>query len=489
MAVMVGMVAMLVLIPLAVQLMATNQMPASTHAVDKQEAIEAARAGLSDYINHVQGPYGYLQYCSSGVASGSFAATWTCPNSRTRDSANAAFANSPSDGHWAYVHNVTSSRYAAFEYVVDSANANPSSPAPQQVVVYVTGRAGTATHYIYQTLQATLQVTPAATSYVVANCATGGTAVTVPAGATYALVTATGAQGGAAEGTTAGGGGSGAQVVVDVPVVAGQTWLVNPGTAGYPGHTSLIGLFNPGGRGGGCAGNIDVGGGNGGGALVSLLDGVGGGGGGASAICVEGAGPTPCASAPASPTCTWSAVTHAYTATPCVLVVAGGGGGQGGTAGGGQGGYTSSALTSGAGLPASLGGAFGAAPTPQGAAGQGVLVSALDGLGGGGGGGFAYSAGIQSGGGAGGKCQLLLLVCILAPGGGGGGGQSSAPVTEPGCPAAQTTVASYPVVAGNGGNGQVAITFFTGPVGACTGTAINNAAVAQVVQPAPPLTG
>ncbi len=66
MAVIVALIGVLLLGPLAVQVLATGQMPASTRAVERQDAIEAARAGLSDYINHLQGPYAYLDYCSTG---------------------------------------------------------------------------------------------------------------------------------------------------------------------------------------------------------------------------------------------------------------------------------------------------------------------------------------------------------------------------------------------------------------------------------------
>ena len=69
MAVIVALIGVLMLAPLSVQVLATDQMPSSTKATYTQDAIEAARAGLSDYVNHLQGPYSYLEYCSPGFTS------------------------------------------------------------------------------------------------------------------------------------------------------------------------------------------------------------------------------------------------------------------------------------------------------------------------------------------------------------------------------------------------------------------------------------
>jgi hypothetical protein len=66
MAVIVGLMGVLLLAPLSVQVLATGQMPASTRAMKVQDAIEASHAGLSDYVNHLQGPYTYLTRCSTG---------------------------------------------------------------------------------------------------------------------------------------------------------------------------------------------------------------------------------------------------------------------------------------------------------------------------------------------------------------------------------------------------------------------------------------
>jgi hypothetical protein len=66
MAVIVGLMGVLLLAPLSVQVLATGQLPSSTRSMKVQDAIEASHAGLSDYVNHLQGPYTYLTRCSTG---------------------------------------------------------------------------------------------------------------------------------------------------------------------------------------------------------------------------------------------------------------------------------------------------------------------------------------------------------------------------------------------------------------------------------------
>ena len=42
----------LVILPVGVQMLATGQLPLATAAAFQQQALQAARAGLADYINH-----------------------------------------------------------------------------------------------------------------------------------------------------------------------------------------------------------------------------------------------------------------------------------------------------------------------------------------------------------------------------------------------------------------------------------------------------
>jgi hypothetical protein len=68
-AIVVGLIGLLMVLPLSVQLLATGQLPIGSKASDTQAAEQAAHAGLADYVNHLQGPYSYLTHCSTGFTS------------------------------------------------------------------------------------------------------------------------------------------------------------------------------------------------------------------------------------------------------------------------------------------------------------------------------------------------------------------------------------------------------------------------------------
>jgi len=479
MAAVVGMVGMLVLVPLAVQLLATGQVTISQRGVEVQEALEAAHSGLADYIDRLEGPNGYLKYCSKG--------TFPCSSAGLTgvDAANPAFADTATANTWAYVHDTGDAAYQAYHYVVDTDGANPTATTPQAVTLYITGRAGAphALGYIvYQTLRVSLLVTP---GLIFANCATASQ-LTVPTGAISAQIMGDGAQGGASTGGL-GGGGHGTQETAYPPVTPGDTLTVRPGCAGASGNFQLLNvdlgtlLFGNGGAGGGSGGTLDVGGGLGGSASLSLLAGVGGGGGAASVVC-QGSS---CLAA--DPLCAVSGTT--LVPAQCVVAAGGGGGGDGGPSIGwvpGQGGYCCSSSPwsangqAGTGLlgAGGVGGALGTNALPVGANGS-AFIAALDGAGGGGGGGFPKGGGAGASGG--------ILGIALGAGGGGGAGDSAAAPSCSGCqPASGTPVASYPATAGaDGPDGVVVITFFG--TGAGGGQAVlEYAATVQLVRPVPP---
>lgn len=531
MAIVIGALALLTVIPTAVQLLAVGQLHLSQEAVYEQQALEAARAGLSDYINHVQSSLDYTSFCSSGTS------TWSCPSGSTpatfANTANRGFANDPNDSNWAVVRNSSSgTTNESFQYLVDDASYLADNSEP--LTVYVTGRAGPASSPVYQTLEARLDVTSDSQfkEGVPSTPTTCGstTQVSVPAQATWAQITVDGGEGGSSSGGTVGGGGAGAQVVADVPipqpVAPGTSWTLSPGFAGASGNFQFLTVsplngFGQGGP-GGC-GSMNLSGGNGGGSatLLNALDNTGGGGGAASAICVG------TVSACTTDSQSLAVCTSTQTA-PCLLAVAGGGGGDGGAGDGllggvltglrgtgGDGGNSNgnsnggwSGATGGSfsllGLGLIPGGSGGTAggyggnqsTSSQGSAGAQTVVSGLSTYGGGGGGGFAdgglatYSPSDMpaGGGGAGTQGGLLGLcslgLCALGTGGGGGAGASDVALeaTSSGCPTySGPTTASYPVLPGNGDNGAVQVTFYNG--NACTGSLLPPSVSVSMVQP------
>jgi hypothetical protein len=487
MAAVVGLVGLLVLVPLAVQLLATGQATISQQSVDQQDAIEAAHAGLSDYINRLEGATAYLKYCSKG--------TFACSTSGLTgvDAANPGFADTAGANTWAYVENTGSAGYQAYHYVVDTDGADPTATTPQSITVFVTGRGGVS-RYVYQTLKVSLLATPGITyssgtwsssgsSSSVSNtsCTSTAVTITVPHGVSSAMVSASGAQGGASTGGL-GGGGHGATEVAYPPVSPGQVLSLLPGCPGASGNFELLGvnLYGGGGIGGlgGVNWTLNVGGGNGGSAGITLLSGTGGGGGGASAVCFG----TACSSS--TPLC--AVVGGSLSPNPCVVAVAGGGGGDGGPSIGwtaGHGGYWQNGLTwtadgqSGTGLLNSggAGGAAGGDSTSTGAPGLNFLA-VLDGAGGGGGGGFPK-------GGAAGHAGGILGVALGAGGGGGLGDSSASPSCGTGCPGASTST----VITDPGPCGSVTVTFFTpGTGGSLKGSVLQYTVTTQLVRPVPP---
>jgi hypothetical protein len=491
----VALIALLVAVPVAINVMAVGQAPTSEEAALVVQARQAADAGISDYINRVETTAGYTQYCSTGMTK------WTCLGSTTPapTATNPAFVNSAAlAGQW-YTGGLTMRGVAngtpSYRYVVNS----PNTANPALVTIYSIGQAGTQSGlHVSSTEEAALSVCGAGclTPVPAASC------IKVPTGAVSAKIVAYGAAG--AGGGTDAAAGVGALVTATVPVTAGHTLYLIPGQPGIPGNpgliSSLLGLLSifPGAGGaggsalaGGCSlshpnAPPDLSGGNGAlpgvgapplytGALVS----GGGGGGGATAV---------------------------YDSTAGSMVVAAGGGGGGGAGNllsllgldppgaGGKGGSppTAGANTPGillllGGSPGGLGGSWtagGATTCASGSAGNAcgqngytppVLAGVATGGAGGGGGGF-QAAGL--GGGGGGTTGGILG--ILGSGAGGGAGTSYA---TPGCSSSTVPVATYPA-GDTTQSGQVAYSFYSGVAGSCASTAITT--VTGTIRPAAP---
>ncbi len=247
----VGLIALLVAVPVAINVLAVGQAPTSEEAALVVQARQAANAGISDYINRVEAAVGYTQYCSTGMAK------WTCPGTTSpAPASNPAFVNSPTlVGQW-YTDGVTMRGVAngtpSYRYVVNS----PNTANPALVTIYSIGQAGT------QSGLHTSSTEEAALTVCGAGCLTPVTAascIKVPTGAVSAKIVAYGAAG--AGGGTDAAGGVGALVSATVPVVAGHTLYLIPGQPGVPGNPgllSLLGLINifPGAGGAGGSGNI-----------------------------------------------------------------------------------------------------------------------------------------------------------------------------------------------------------------------------------------
>jgi hypothetical protein len=487
----IAVMGILVAVPVAVNLLALNQVPTSEEALLAVQAKQAAVAGISDYINHVQATSSYTLYCSNGMTSG--ATQWTCPGTTPAPTVtNRAFVNAPTlVGNW-YSDGVTmkgvSNGTPSYRYVVDS----PNTSNPALVTIYSIGQAGT------QSGQHVTSKEEAALTICSSGCVspvTAATCIKVPTGAVSASVVTYGAQG--AGGGTDALGGVGALVNATVPVTAGDTlYLIpgQPGVPGYPGLLSLLGLINifPGAGGAGGSKALvpcplshpnappDLGGGNG--ALPgvgapplytgALSDG-GGGGGGASAV---------------------------YDSTSGTMLVTAGGGGGGGAgnllsglladpagtggkagnppvAGGSTPGLLLGLLGNLLGSPGGLGGTWtsgGATTCASGTAGSGnacgqngytpsSLLAASTGGGGGGGGGYR-SLGLGGGGGGTTGGGILALITVVGTGGGGGAGSSFAAGTCAGNTIVPVT--TYPSGDANG-TGQVGIAFYGGVTGSC----------------------
>lgn len=159
MAIVVGALAVLALLPTAVQLLAAGQAPISQSAVYVQQALEAARAGLSDYVNHVQnvavpGQLNYGYYCSTTYAS--------CHDGS--DPNNPAFADTAYDSHWAVVQNIAAAGDESFQYLVDNSQWQSNSTVDVEVI----GRAGPEARPVYQIVKST--VNTSSTQPCVGDC-------------------------------------------------------------------------------------------------------------------------------------------------------------------------------------------------------------------------------------------------------------------------------------------------------------------------------
>jgi hypothetical protein len=513
MLIVIGLISVMVAVPVAINVLAVGQNTTSQEAALVIQAKQAASAGISDYINHLQAfnaqnsGSSYTQFCSNGVGSnGSTQLFPTCsstPPAVASGFYNPAFVatDTPTNG-WlsgGVTMPATSNGGASYRYVVSA----PSGTTTQLVTVYSIGQAGT------QTGQHVTSTQEAALSVCTGGClapSTASSCVKAPSNAVSATIVAYGAKGGAGSpySATAAAGGTGALITATVPVTGSDILDLIPGQPGKIGNFHLLDLISlfpgAGGYGGkqavSCSLNPphtppDLSGGNGDipGGILDLSTNGGGGGGGASSV---------------------------YDATSdTMLTVAGGGGGGGGpgnilalnvlglvglnyppTAGG----TASPTLTApGAGsnvttvnvlgvlkIPGAVGGSGGVwmagastncatAANAGKACGQYGIAQPLAGVanGGGGGGGGGYSASGVGGGGGGatgalGACLLGILCTPALLGavgsGAGGGAGASYPLTTCGSAPTFGTTAQY--LAGDPtGVGQVGITFFAGACG------------------------
>jgi hypothetical protein len=485
-------ISVMVAVPVAINVMAIGQTTTTQEAAVIIQAKQAAAAGVSDYINHLQAynlahsGSSYSQYCSAGVSS------FGCAG--PRDTTNPAFVTSDATtGGW-FTNGVTMPAAvnggASYRYVVGA----PDASVPQHVTIFSIGQAGT------QNGQHAIYTDEAALTVCAAGClspVTTASCIKVPTNAVSAQIVAYGAKGGGT-GVQVGLlkdsdalGGVGAKVTATVPVTQGHILELVPGQPGAPGSPQLASLLGipilfagSGGSGGSTALGTcspvppnappDLSGGNGAipGGLVDAVNDGGGGGGGATMI--------------------FDATTGGSAG---MVAVAGGGGGGGagdllsgllgdagpggsaGTAPPGDGVNAGGAFPgqkgkggvwnnpTGAGLCAAI--SFGGAKTASGnGCGQDGNVGGLSGVltvlaGGGGGGGGGYN-GPSLGGGGGGTSGGLLNVLLGAGAGGGAGysyannGTCAAPVVVP--------ATTYPT-GDTTGTGQISINFFGGPCG------------------------
>ncbi|HMK99067.1 MAG TPA: hypothetical protein VK428_02645, partial [Acidimicrobiales bacterium] len=173
---MIGALVVLITIPLALQLQASDQAPTSQQAVYGQAALSAAEAGVQDYIDHLEaaGPGYVAEYCSSNYFPGNCSAD---PSDKAfRDDAPTASVNDATDPASvpgdAWVTQPTSNSATGTPYDLvesyyflvdtDGYNATPAAGSyTDTVAVYATGRAGAPgldPHYVYRRVKATIAV-------------------------------------------------------------------------------------------------------------------------------------------------------------------------------------------------------------------------------------------------------------------------------------------------------------------------------------------
>jgi len=477
MMIVIALMAVLVAVPAVIMVLAVGGTQTSENAALVIQAKQAAVAGISDYINHVQAaPTTYPAFCSNQLTT-----KWTCPAGTSADSNNPAFVNTVTTGNQWITTGVTmpgaSNGNASFRYVVDSPNSNPTL-----VTIYSIGQAGTATgQHVSATEEAALTVCANGCLYPT----TGVSCIKVPANAVSAKIIAYGAKGGG--GGPDASGGVGALVTATVPVTGLDIldlYPGQPGQAGVPVLLNVLNLFSSAGGAGGVPlsgacrlaqaySPPDLGGGNGAipGGLADVATTGGGGGGGATMV---------------------------FDATSNNMVAVAGGGGGGGAGNllaflggppgaGGSGGSPPGSGGTAAGLlfviPGAPGGAGGTwlsgGPTPcastttPGATGtapgnacgqNGYLPPALLGVstggGGGGGGGFTSSTPLVGGGGGGTTGGLLGLI-----GSGGGGGAGASYANHGACAAPSIGPATTYPTGDTNNAGQISITFYAGACG------------------------
>ena len=229
MLIVIGLVSVMVAVPVAINVMAVGQTTTSQEAAVIIQAKQAAAAGVSDYINHLQAynlahsGSSYVQYCSSGVSSlGCSAST---------DANNPAFVSSDTAPSGWFTNGVTMPATvnggASYRYVVSA----PDASVPQHITVFSIGQAGT------QQGQHATYTDEAALTVCAGGCispVTTASCVKVPTGAQYATVVAYGAKGGSGA-TSGAAGGAGGLVSTTVSVVSGDQLYVVPGQPGNVG--------------------------------------------------------------------------------------------------------------------------------------------------------------------------------------------------------------------------------------------------------------
>ena len=244
MLIVIGLISVMVAVPVAINVMATGQTTTTQEAAVIIQAKQAAAAGVSDYINHLQAynlanpGSSYVQFCSSGVSS------LGC--SASRDTTNPAFVSSDTaPGGW-FTNGVTMPANvnggASYRYVVSA----PDASVPQHVTVFSIGQAGT------QRGQHAIYTDEAALTVCAGGClspVTTASCIKVPTNAVSAQIVAYGAKGGGS-GVQVGIlkdsdalGGVGAKVSVTVPVTQGHILELVPGQPGAPGSPQLASLL------------------------------------------------------------------------------------------------------------------------------------------------------------------------------------------------------------------------------------------------------
>ena len=308
--------------------------PIASQAVLTKLAGQAAAAGVADYQNFIsQNTANASKYCSKGTFSACNTAQYP---GATAASANLdpAFANTlagsgptncnTSSGTWAAATQSasvgSSSLQSQYQYVVDSSALQANSLAGA-VKVYVTGRAGTSTDRVCQSVQATIwvqnsqeyqpqsiQINTSATNVNVPTaCQTACTVTT----ATITAAGGSGGNGGTGLGAaTPGRGATGQELQTTFQIPVGASLGSYVGQLGTMGGSATTGYGT-----GGASANPGAGS-------------TSGSGGGGTAVCLFGTTGKSCTTS--IPPCTAAYTTlAAIPSTGCVLEIAGGGGGGG----------------------------------------------------------------------------------------------------------------------------------------------------------------